>query len=116
MNNKIDETYCSFAVSKLLKEKGFEIPCIMLVDEFEHLMNDGSYYEYKFPSPTHALAIEWIRINLGQWIYVVPQTLLGKRKCDTYYHTIVGDDITHSDFYNSPAEATEAALLYILKQ
>jgi hypothetical protein len=93
MNNNIQEDYCSFEVSKLLKEKGFDSPCS---DHYElgtdgygvgvfqggFLNEFGSNRDYsnselmknyikenveygEWSRPTHALAIKWIRENFG---------------------------------------------------
>ncbi len=92
MNNNITEDYCSFEVSKLLKEKGFDCQCDMLhIEKEKHpilgsLFKDGNdleivtnsqFEEYKveygfdgylkgkeiLTIPTHALAIKWLLVN-----------------------------------------------------
>jgi hypothetical protein len=63
----ITEDYVSFEVAKLLKEKGFDVPCIGLYSvrskEF-HLdctkrCNNGGLFEYAAPS--HAMVMKWLR-------------------------------------------------------
>lgn len=162
MNNNIQEDYCSFEVSKLLKEKGFKQPtlCYFFEDgefkenlirdtygyrgdeytvEYEQLLEDwnnnfltkkhggrcfgcskSSGYLETYSSPTHSLAIKWIRENFGIHIEAFRQrginglgynfmcvpTELGKNN---------SDKIVNEEGYPSPEEATEAALLYTLK-
>lgn len=121
MNNNIQEHYCSFQVSKLLKEKGFDIECSKFynnegwnfnVGEHEHsFANNTELNGRGFSRPTHALAIEWIKVNFGFWIYV-------KLISDNNWLFDVSIDIFSfraEKGFSSPQEATEAALLYTLK-
>lgn len=123
MNNNIQESYCSFEVSKLLKEKGFDIigqkwysadKSIYYQDEFNN--NRGHIPSLYCEAPTHALAIEWIRVNFGIWISVDFDT--------KYWFTIItnlsekDEELNHEvrgDEHKIPQEATEAALLYTLQ-
>ena len=128
INNKIQESYCSFEVSKLLKEKGCDLPA-QLIHYYPPRKKDnvhlgpgwGRKYKYyvnqhkdgsdRIHSFTHALAIEWIRVNFGIWITV---GYLG----DGYNCTIQNKEgYTKKAMgnFNSPQEATEAALLYALQ-
>lgn len=129
MNNNITEDYCSFEVSKLLKEKGFLNPCSHYFDEdgSERRIEDQSDYSkmfHKLPDegsgiyqPTHSLAIKWIRENfkisievdndgypLFKWIWII------QRLQDEFKYNVI-----EGDFYINYEEATEAALLYTLK-
>lgn len=89
--NNLSEDYCSFEVSKLLKEKGFEWYYNDSDPENEygdgkhsyfthrqsgkshaisHLYADTNqniqqYTDLKLPAPTHSLAIKWVRENFG---------------------------------------------------
>jgi len=87
INNNIEEPYCSFEISQLLKQKGFhwanQHPLTeKLPNGIKLEPNDGYYSCYNeegkiinpkfynfnnshYPRPTHALAIEWIRVNFG---------------------------------------------------
>ena len=125
INNNITETYCSFEVSKLLKEKGFDVKC-------EYFFNEGSGWRLQndylirsgddmiIETPTHALAIEWIRVNWGLWVQ--PYQHYTKYSWDVmqyeykgHYNVSIANGRTfHSECYASPQEATEAALLYTL--
>ena len=124
INNNIQESYCSFEVSKLLKEKGFD-------------NSNCEYWDWSKENipmhvckPTHALAIEWIRVNFGYhpvliptvtsfWTYKIVKVIsnsdddyiLGIKSVSDLppYKEVCGYD------YSTPQEATEAALLYTLQ-
>ena len=119
----IEEAYCSYEVSKLLKEKGF----------------DGGSYYYFYPdkfrlsatrplsftdedsritNPTHQMAMAWLReihkLSIEPFYYPV----LGY--CVEIKH--IGKETEVKEFeeirdksYNSYEEAVEAALNYVLK-
>lgn len=104
MNNNIEEAYCSLGISKILRDKGFQIYC-------QRSFNPSTNKPQSSPSdntipaiarPTHAVAMEWIRINFGKFI------------------SITTDDNHQFRFeilsrFNSPQEGVEEALLYVLK-
>lgn len=113
MNNDIQETKCSFEVSKLLRQKGFSQRTQSFFFEdgefrenniieatnsdygLEFIMHHGDsienwndnfltnksggrcfgcsksrgYFE-TYSSPTHTIAIEWLRVNFGIWINI----------------------------------------------
>lgn len=119
----ITEDYCSFEVSKLLKEKGFDI-----YSESYYLDNTKELREYvgcyntldqekdnpHSIRPTHSLAIKWIRENFGIHIFIdFPNTN------HKWYYQIADfknlKTLNTGYFFDSPEEATEAALLYTLK-
>lgn len=124
MNNNIQEDYCSFEVSKLLKEKEFDIKTgewqvrgnVNNIFKYEHKhevkFNPSSYKEV-YNCPTHALAIKWIRENFGIWIVIEPNLQNNRCWFQIISKNYKGDG--NSDFFNSPEEATEAALLYTLQ-
>lgn len=134
MNNNITEDYCSFEVSKLLKEKGFAVYCTSLYTE-DGKQNDVGNYNgvdddnyISFSRPTHALAIKWIRENFGIHIqptkpfhkdyWVVDKIPLEFRVKGHENSDSFGVPMSHANLdgkFNSPEEATEAALLYTLK-
>lgn len=132
MNNNITEDYCSFEVSKLLKEKGFAV---------SGYLNEvwlGNSYKGKVCTavmglgvssklPTHALAIKWIRENFGIHIKIDWFTKDDNSIDWDYSIQKIGTDIDErgdSDYlrdydpevgFNSHEEAESAALLYTLK-
>lgn len=100
INNGISEDYCSFEVSKLLKEKG-------LIQ-----VTDTGYTE----CPTHALAIKWIRENFKIHIGVNQDWHYGRLKgYDGLIETENGDTTVSTETFAKPEQATETALLYTLK-
>jgi len=175
MNNRIQETYVSFEISKLLKEKGFkqQTLCFYFEDgEFrENALKDitgpdyGSEYtvEYSeltnnwndnylsekngdrcfgcnkskdyfetYSAPTHALTIEWLRINHGIWAYTYPIHPFNSDEDSDYPKTVWVSKIISTDYrfeerfinsnnglainhHHSPEEAESEAILYALK-
>lgn len=128
MNNDIQEAYCSFEVSKLLKEKGFDVPLSTWYDPHgkEGFAGMKGRFNIYCARPIHALAIEWIRVNFGIFIY--PQFQTWDDGCFTAnwclkngelwnFHDlgVKKDMFWKRTKFNSPQEATEAALLHVLK-
>lgn len=116
LNNNIQEPMCSFEVSKLLKEKGFQVLCqksFRPSDNKEQDIIGDNLVTNGYSRPTHAVAIEWIRVNFNIWIWI---TVINEKYTWSLEYISKYDDrvkLTNSDF-NSPQEATEAALLYVL--
>ena len=73
----IQETYCSFEVAKLLKEKGFDEPCIAVYEE-EVLRTNTlcDYYNSELSSyvcaSTHQTALAWLRQTYKINIVIIP--------------------------------------------
>ena len=66
MNKQITEDYVSFEVAKLLKEKGFNIPCRSYYNNndylsFEHPKGFVSVDSVYLLRPTHQMALKWLR-------------------------------------------------------
>ena len=63
----ISEDYVSFETAKLLKEKGFDEPCLMCYTYDEKLGNYGHYNSYKnsevfsLTAPTLQMVMKWLR-------------------------------------------------------
>ena len=134
MNNNIQEDYCSFEVSKLLKEKGFDIPLGKYYNPFSgKLMNESilkiqNSHKQAINCPTHALAIKWIRENFGIHInvtkpfhkdyYIVGKIPMEFRVKGHEESGSWGIPISYNRLdgkFKSFEEATEAALLYTLQ-
>ena len=111
LNNNIQESYCSFEVSRLLKGKG----CTLGENR------DGLI--------THALTVEWLRVNFGILILVYPQRyevleLMWSYSISNIEDGYVVDGLEFPEISNpneipvwtSPQEATEAALKYVLEE
>ena len=76
---------------------------------------NGNLDGWLISAPTHALAIEWIRVNFGIGIAISPKRGF-EFKWYVYFYNgkeLLGE--IKFAFFNSPQEATEAALLYTLK-
>jgi hypothetical protein len=132
LNNNITESRCSFEVSKLLKEKGCDIPCnAYYVLDFQNFKADGVLHEVDYftnrchqfhiaSAPTHALTIEWLRVNFGIWInidVIDDEYRYSIEKTSGIIDTLKFNLFKGSLFdFNSPQEATEAALKYILEE
>lgn len=138
LNNNIVESYCSFDVSKLLKEKGFDVKCLQFYtkpkskmfgidEEFriypiqnksKKLYKCGEHIAGKsenvYLAPTHSLAIEWLRVNFGIWITI---TSISQESWQCHI-TKKGDNLDKLYFedFNSPQEAIEIGLKYILEE
>lgn len=114
LNNNIQESYCSFEVSKLLKEKGFSIRS----EPYRYNPYGELTVLEGINCPTHALAIEWIRVNFGVWVVV--NFANGNKwyfDCNRIGFSGEKKRIYSSDYdYSSPQEATEVALKYVLEE
>ena len=120
----ITEDYCSFEVAKLLKEKGFDVPCMgrysVRSKEFHlnctKMCNNGGLFECA--APTHQMAMRWLRIKY--YIYADPIKQGNYNDCSEYYTWIVARmGIIHRNSSVadklSYEEAVEAALKYSLE-
>ena len=137
INNNTQESYCSFEVSKLLKEKGFDTSIPLktyknngqLLHYNSLLTNAGideilKNPELLFPQdknsfgiclrPTHSIAIEWIRVNFGLWIYA-SDNHQGKRWQSQVIRLSANSTIQGFSSFKTPEEAIEKALLYTLQ-
>ncbi len=121
------EAYCSYEVSKLLKEKGFSEKCTAcyrtdLNNQFELISGRVNFCNPRFNkfksipplnAPTQQVAMRWLRergifINIDYMI-----------ECPTFKYYIYLDDSAskHTDFKHYPTyeEAVESALKYCLE-
>jgi hypothetical protein len=122
---QITEDYCSFEVSELLKEKGFNEDCHALYDvntEQLDIKNAGDVFNNKqwenyISAPTQSLALKWLRevhnifieINVSidlNGTYHYAYSILDK-ECK-YIKRFIG-------YYSSHKLCVEEALLYVLK-
>ena len=117
----IKEAYCSFEVAKLLKEKGFVIPCDWLYCKDGTFGHRNSLWDKEmFPAPTHQMAMAWLREEKNIFIVIEPHTYdYINEKSKSYVCSLwVGDnyyEYLESRDYPSYEEAVEAALKYALK-
>ena len=129
----ITEDYCSFEVSKLLKEKGFNEKCrggyhsefddndspIVMLEEWMAQPYNNDFVDEGFlcSAPTHQMAMDWLREAHN--ISIEPFVDYGSG--DDYWWTVdiskikKNGLITELSGYKSYKEAVEAALKYALE-
>jgi hypothetical protein len=127
MQNNIEESYCSFIVSKLLKKKGFDVICQkgFSVDGSEIDMINKNSENIVISRPTHNIAIQWILQNLGFWISCDQESKEFLPKISIYKKKLWSDmnfrynlnsfrrsQLQH--IFNTPDDAINYALIYSL--
>ena len=133
----LTEDYCSFEISKLLKEKGFDWMCNGYYnkdDEYsEPYFGDGegadnwnnqapSVRDLWFSAPTHQMAMKWLREVHGIMIitYVAHFDNLMENYSNSYFSEMfnLADDLEqmgNTGYYATYEEAVEAAIKYSLE-
>lgn len=123
MNNNIEESCCSDEVRAILYSKGFRFVERSRTKSHTSLSVKMSLFnsgDELSAAISHALAIEWIRVNFGIFI----STEFNNTNLMYYYviHTNVGKHSKHSNRINSlpesflePFLATEVALLHTIQ-
>ena len=122
----ITEDYCSFELSKLLKEKGFDVPCkyawhggIKKPDFHRHSINfnGGNYKDLRtkwYSAPTHQMAMKWLREVHGLNIFVIQDE--ENQNC---FRAIIQSKLLINGRYGlnreTYEEAVDAALKYSLE-
>lgn len=121
----IQEAYCSYEVSKLLKEKGFNEKCIGAYSYTNHSItkfDDGCFNEQlgelMYSVPTHQMAMRWIREKHN--LCIAPYAAAYRYgftidKADTGSHLYNETIISNYDEIESWEEAVEASLKYSLE-
>ena len=123
----IQEAYCSFEVSKLLKEKGFNEPCKDFYRKENEEWLHRNTYEYNYfnlqmprwedcySCPTHQMAMAWLREKYRIDIVIeISDPSVKDRK----YYCVIWDGNNNSyilDLFNSYEQSCEAALKYSLE-
>ena len=132
INNDIKENYCSFEISKMLKNMGFDVFCDAVYIEYKKtteyhkkgicfevggiLKGRNSYsinnkYSETFSAPTTAIAKQWIRANYGIHIYA------DFSNTDRFFGTFRnkwGDKRELFEIFNSIEEAEEDAIKCVI--
>ena len=118
----IKEAYCSFEVSKLLKEKGFNELCCgrysIRSKEFHldctKMCNNGGLFECA--APTHQMAMAWLR-EIHHIIFVFKPSYFSGDECTYWsYERWCGDNFDGEVLsFKTYEEAVEAALKYTLE-
>lgn len=111
----ITEDYCSYEVSKLLNEKGFNGMCDTVIgrDDTKYDIKLYDYVEEETTScPTHQMAMKWLR-EKGYHIVVFTDSPKYEVKIqDLNDGSFNVSGITHT--YDTYEEAVEAAIKYCL--
>ena len=77
----IKERYCSYEVAKLLKEKGFDEPCLSYfwsednnkeISYTDFLFTNKQLYSGQTLRPTHQMAMDWLREVHNIFIVIEP--------------------------------------------
>ena len=121
----VKEAYCSFEVSKLLREKGFDEPCWIKYDNEGYLtFNHVGYINSEKPcddfcvlAPTHQMAMAWLREVHN--IIIEPESVWNGKEWE-YLLFVVTPQNADSPYYEhnpykSYEECIEAALKYVLE-
>lgn len=125
----MEEAYCSFEVSKLLKEKGFDENTSMVYMSYGDLCkcnrydsihnsnyNDITKIYFECTAPTHQMAMRWLR-ELYEIDIIIFRHIRGERT--TFYDRIEKrtrlEHQSKCNLYFSYEEAIEAALKYCLR-
>lgn len=120
----VKEAYCSHEVAKLLREKGFDVPCTgrysIRSEEFHldatRLCNNGGMFQVA--APTHQMAMGWLREIHLIFIEISVSVDLN---CDYHYsYSVLNKKCEYvrkiyPSFNWSYEEAVEAALKYVLE-
>ena len=136
----IQEAYVSFEVAKLLKKRGFNVPCnswympysdgtvkkFMLSEPVNYNHYDG--FPWTVSRPTHQMACAWLREVHLIHIYAEYKAFFQEKPKKVYYHWMpFVKTLPHCSTYNSGfpnyldiycdshEEAIEAALKYTLE-
>lgn len=110
---QITEDYCSFEIAKLLKKKGFDIPCRQayfngsLVDYTMYGFCDGELLD----CPSQSLALKWLREVRNLHIYAKPYWPQGDMRNKMSWqgfivdlNTINGDSQCYADSFEEAIE------------
>ena len=126
---QITEDYVSFETAKLLKENGFDEPCIGFYNPTDGCFFEASirkswdYDRYgSISAPTHQMAMKWLREVHGLNIqpYIVRTIELKRAYNVTIYDNNCEQIKSHFgsnifDGFISYEDAVEASILYVLK-
>ena len=124
----ITEDYCSFEVSKLLRDKGFDEPCWLKYDNEGYLsFNHVGYINSEKPcddfcalAPTHQTAMKWLRIKHNILLFLLPAQENGKLVYLVEVWTWNEEEGIYESTYapmprKEPEKAVEAAIKYCLE-
>ena len=119
----IKEAYCSYEVSKLLKEKGFDEACHAMYNRNGYLIpinfprvTKSEKREFVLDAPTHQMAMAWLR-EVHHIIFVFKPSYFSGDECTYWtYERWCGDNFDGEVLsFKTYEEAVEAALKYCLE-
>lgn len=118
----VEETYVSFEVAKLLKKKGFNVPCVWSYDPYSASFaknfvepKNSELNEYEYSKPTQQMVMKWFREAFKIDISVYPY---GDYCCDNYQFDVYKNRalvVSKDDGYMTYEDAVEAAIKYCLE-
>lgn len=124
---EITEDYVSFETAKLLREKGFDIPCMgrysVRSREFHldctKMYNNGGFFVYA--APTLQMAMKWLREVHGIYLGIQPDFPSDKdyKMCWCWSANILHENCIstkgHQCYIETYEEAVESAIKYCLE-
>ena len=117
----ITEDYVSFEVAKLLRKKGFVIPCDWLYCSDGTFGHRNSLWDKKmFPAPTQSMVMKWLREKYNIYISIQPDFPSDKdyKMCWCWSANILHENCIslkgYQCYIETYEEACEAAILYCL--
>lgn len=121
---QITEDYCSYEIAKLLKEKGFDEPCIGFYNPIDGCFFEASIrksWDYNrhgsINAPTHQMALKWLREVHNIDIIAPPQFDNAKWTYSAiiFKLSIPCTEIRLNDNKDKKEEAYEVAIKYTLE-
>lgn len=120
-----DEDYCSYELSQLLKEKGFDGECMGCYWDSKQIFDinyeplsysDGDLRDEVILAPTHQMAMKWLR---EKWIFIEISFSVTTNGEPCYNFGILSRSAQwvyrHKQSFSTYEEAVEAALKHVLE-
>ena len=127
MENDIQERYVSQIIADMLKNIGFEVPCAKKYNS-NHCIHDNVKMNNEFltnsqlfpnecSAPTQQTTIDWIRVNYGITISIVPTMI--DQCTDVVYEALIWVNKTfdqhETTFVGEYKESVDSAIEYVIK-
>jgi hypothetical protein len=121
----IKEAYCSYEISKLLREKGFDEECFGAYTETNHnvtmftgQIKNSEYGISMYTAPTHQMACAWLREIY--YIFIEIGTSIDLNGNYHYRYSVLNKECNYvrkgyTDFDWKYEDAVESALKYSLE-
>jgi len=124
INKDVHEHYCSLELLQLLYDKGMRYrewtDGVFTHNSLaEKRFNEGDV-SYLKDTVTHQIVVEWLRVNHSIWIYTSSHEVdkwcyhIGKTIAGKISPKVCENGFFGLDDYDTPQEATEAGILYVL--